>query len=292
MDQTMNITKEEILNVVKIKGPIIPLDIKRELQKGDTVIIGAYLSQLIHTGEVKITNVKIGGSPFYYTSNQQQKLEPLHQYLNEKDKRTYIKLKENKILRDKKLEPLERVSLRNTPDFSKKIIVSIQGEKEIFWRHFLITEEEGINIIKSRLTKKNTTPNTETKKIETPQKTKEEQTQPIKQTTLQTQEEQSEFEQKISTYFQKQEIIITEKEIVRKNSEYNFKIKIKTSLGLCEFYCKARNKKKIPDGDIAEAYLEGLIKRSPTVFITTGTVSKKSKEKITTHYKGLIIKEI
>jgi len=43
---------------------------------------------------------------------------------------------------------------------------------------------------------------------------------------------------------------------------------------------------------LSSAYLQGQIRRIPTVFITTGEVTKKAKEKIRTDYKGMIIKEI
>ncbi|MFT4260910.1 MAG: hypothetical protein ACMXX9_00575 [Candidatus Woesearchaeota archaeon] len=294
----MNITKEEILSVVKDKGPIIPLDIKRALNKGDSMIIGAMLSQLINSGEVKITNVKLGSSPFYYVKEQLEKLEELSEYLNEKDKRAYNLLREEKVLRDNKLEPIERVSLRNIPDFSKKLVVSISGEKEIFWKYYLLSDNQGVEVIKQKIIpQKQIAKKQEEKKepqkpvqkepaVETKKEVKEQ------QKTLEDDNDRSEFENMLRTYFDAQGIIVVKKEVVRKNSEYDFNIRLRTALGDAEFYCKARNKKKVPDGDIADAYLQGLIKRSPTVFITNGEVAKKSKDKLKTHYKGLIIKEI
>jgi hypothetical protein len=290
----MNITKEEILEVVKAKGPIIPLDIKRELGKGDSFVIGAMLSQLISTGEVKITNVKIGGSPFYFYKGQEEKLETLSQYLNEKDRRAFNLLKEKKVLRDNKLEPLERVSQRNIPDFSKKLVISISGEKEIFWKYYLLSDNEGVEIIKTNLRPKSQ-PEPQKEKQEQKVIPKKEEPAQVpfkeKQKTL-AEEDLSEFEIMLRKYFDAQEILIVEREVIRKNSEYEFTIKMKTPLGFAEFYCKARNKKKVPDGDIADAYLQGLINRSPVVFITNGEVAKKSKEKLKTNYKGMIIKEL
>ncbi len=286
----MNIKKEDILKVVQEKGPMIPLDIKRALQKGDSMIIGALLSQLINIGEIKFTNVKMGSSPFYYVKGQEQKLSALSQYLNEKDKRVFNKLKEKKILRDKELEPLERVGCRTIVDFSKKLVVSIGGEKEIFWKYFLLTDQEGIEAIKEQLR-----PRSEQSQKE-PEPVKKEsvasQEPKPKQKTLQDSEDKSEFETRIMNYFNNQNIKVIERNVIRKNADYEFMIRLNTALGETEFFCKARNKKKISDGDISEAYLESLIKRSPVVFVTFGEVAKKAKEKIKTHYKGMIIKEI
>jgi hypothetical protein len=101
-----NIPKEKVLEIVK-QGPTYPAKIAKQLGSGgDTMLIGAILSTLISTGEVKVSSLKIGGTPLYYTPDQESKLEDFLDYLNEKDKRTFDLLKEQKILQDSEQDPL------------------------------------------------------------------------------------------------------------------------------------------------------------------------------------------
>lgn len=79
--------KEQVLKIVKEKGPIIPNLIKRETG-GDTFLVGAVLSELLGEGLIRISNTKIGNSPTYYCQGHEFKLLNLKKYLNEKDQRT------------------------------------------------------------------------------------------------------------------------------------------------------------------------------------------------------------
>ncbi len=291
---------EKIYGVVKEKGPIMPLQIKKEIGDGDSMIIGAHLSQLINNKKIKITHVKQGSSPFYYVLGQEQKLEVLTQYLNEKDRRTYQLLKEKKILRDKTQEMLIRVSCRNIPDYAKQINVNINGVKELFWKHYLLSDEDAVQEIKNFFKKKeDSAPVTS----QPSQKNIQEQKKPVvksetaqetrtAQKSLAEPTDKSEFENKTRKFFEENNIKIIEREMIRKNSEYEFIISMQTPMGGSKYFLKARNKKKCNDGDLSEAYLRGTIKRLPTVFLTTGEVAKKSIDKLETDYKGLMIKKI
>lgn len=145
------VSDDDLLQAVRSRGPILPMEIRSVLGKGDSITIGAALSSTVSRGQVKITNVKRGGSPFYYVPGQEHNLEKLGEFLNEKDKRTFHYLKEKKIIRDREEEPLTRVSLRNIPDFAKKVIRFINGEEEIFWRWFLVPEDEALYLIEKKL---------------------------------------------------------------------------------------------------------------------------------------------
>ncbi|NTV23882.1 MAG: hypothetical protein HGA85_05945 [Nanoarchaeota archaeon] len=144
------IDKNQVLALVKARGPIIPRDVVKILG-GDTFFTGAFLSTLVDSKEIKISSAKIGGSPVYYVEGQEQKLEILYKFLNEKDKRSYDLLKQLKIIRDSEAEPLLRVSLRNIKDFAKPIEVTLGGTKEIFWRWYLIPVQEAERQIRNQL---------------------------------------------------------------------------------------------------------------------------------------------
>ena len=90
------ISKENVLSFVKLKGPILPREAVKEFG-GDTFILGAVLSQLVDSKEIKISHSKIGGSPVYYTMGQEQRLQELYSYLPAMEKRAFDMLKNQKI---------------------------------------------------------------------------------------------------------------------------------------------------------------------------------------------------
>ena len=267
--------KEQVLEFVRNKGPSIPIDIKKELGS-NTTLIGAMLSELASNNLIKVTSVKKGGSPFYYVKEQEEKLEELYEFLNEKDKKTCFLLKKEKILFDDTQSPLERVSLRQIKDFAKNLEINFYGEKRILWKYYLVSNLEVENLLKERFGKKNK----DQKKKPTPLKKSK------------TKEETFIFLEKIRSYFQSKNIEITSEEIIRASSEIDFKVKIPTTIGSMEYYCKAKRKKKCNDGDLSTAYVKGLSMNLPVLFITTGNVTKKAKEMIGKEFKGLILKEI
>ena len=146
-----NIPKEKILEIVKL-GPTFPSKIAKALGNGaDTMLVGAILSTLISTGDVKVSTVKIGGTPLYYIPDQESKLEDFINYLNEKDKITFRLLKEQKILQDSTQDPLIRVSLRIIKDFAKSFEVNYQNKKITFWRFYNITLQEANSLAQNIL---------------------------------------------------------------------------------------------------------------------------------------------
>ncbi len=136
------IPREKVLAVIEKLGPVQPVDVRRELHEGDSMLIGAILSEMVANGMVAISKTKRGGSPFYYDPAKPQTLDLIAQFLGEKDRRTYDLLKEQGILREDSLEPLTRVSLGNIPDFSRRFTVALNGTDVAFWRHHLVPEEE------------------------------------------------------------------------------------------------------------------------------------------------------
>jgi len=305
------VSTDDVLRAIQMRGPLMPLDVRKFLGKGDSITIGATLSQLTASGKVKVTNLKRGGSPFYYVLGQEPKIENLYNNLKEKDQRTFHLLKEKKILRDKTQDPLIRVSLREIKDFSRMFNVTVNNEQETFWRYYLISEQEAIRILKEQYApKKQAVP--EKKEESKPVEKKTEVSKPREskpKREKQEREEQKSLDPKyeepnifetvdddflstLKKFFDKNEIEVKEARIIRKGSEYDFVIEMKTPMGTAEYFCKAKSKKKCNDGDLSTAYLQGQSRRTPTVFITTGEVNKKARENMKTRYKGMLLKEI
>ena len=90
--------QQKILFLVKSKGPLLPSQINKELNV-DVLFASAMLSELVDRKLLRLSKAKIGGSPVYYAQGQESKLDILYPYLNEKERRAYDLLKENKVLR-------------------------------------------------------------------------------------------------------------------------------------------------------------------------------------------------
>jgi hypothetical protein len=144
MPGLQKIPKADIMGAIAKIGPSQPIDIRKELKQGDSFLIGAMLSELVSDGSLQISKVRRGGGPFYYDPTTPERLDQISQYLNEKDRRTYAMLKEQKVMREDAQDPLVRVGLKNMPDFSK----ALEIDGVIYWRYFLTSEEDATNIVK------------------------------------------------------------------------------------------------------------------------------------------------
>jgi len=151
-----SITKENVLESVRRRGPSIPLDLFRELG-GDTLLMGAYLSELYQSNVLKKSSVKIGGSPLYYLDDQREQLQNFSKYLNEKDRRTFDLLKDKKVLKDLDQTPLIQISLRNIKDFSIPLLVKINGLEEQFFKWYLFSNDEATEEIRKIISGSNKT---------------------------------------------------------------------------------------------------------------------------------------
>jgi len=141
---------EKILSLISQKGPVIPADVSKEL-KINQLFSSALLSELSEDGKIKISHVKIGGSPLYYLVGQEEKLQEYSKKLPEKEQKAFTLLKDNKILADPELDPLYRVTMRQIKDFAKPLQVEVQGEPVIFWKWYLLTNQEAETIIRSKI---------------------------------------------------------------------------------------------------------------------------------------------
>jgi chemotaxis protein histidine kinase CheA len=142
--------RETILSFIQTNGPVLPSKIAK-LIKTNQIFASAHLSELVDSKKLKISNTKIGGSPVYYLEGQEARLQELYDNLNPKDKEAYNQLKQNKVLKDDELSPLTRVSMRSIKDFAVPIYVTYENQKILFWKWYLLSNEEVQDIIGSYL---------------------------------------------------------------------------------------------------------------------------------------------
>jgi len=141
----INKNHEKILEVIKERGPSLPVQIARVLGMS-SLFISAFLSELASEKRIKISHLKVGGSPLYYLEGQEEQLEPFYKYLHPREAETFLILKKHNILKDSEQDPAIRVALRSIRDFS----IGFRHNHEIYWRYVLIPEQEAIQLLKPK----------------------------------------------------------------------------------------------------------------------------------------------
>jgi len=140
------ITADQVFEYIRETGPVLPKDISAHFGI-DTLFASAYLSELSSKGMVQVSNIKVGGSPLYYTSDQKEKLSVYRENLHEKEQKTYEFLKSAKVLEDLSLDLVDRVALRKMKDYAIPLNVVMGYEKRLFWKFFTVSDGEAQQII-------------------------------------------------------------------------------------------------------------------------------------------------
>lgn len=290
-------TRDKILELIKAKGPVFPSQISKEI--GSNILMAsAHLAELTASGKLKISTLKVGGSPLYYLSGQEDMLQRFTSNLNDKEKKAYDLLQQNKILRDSEQEPVIRVALREIKDFAIPLNVNFNSNKEIFWKWQLATDAEAEQLIKSKLgiekqeEKKIEEQKEEPKKVEQQQLKEIADKQKKSKEKKPRKEKEDDFLINITRFFEKNRIKVINSEIIKKNSEIDFIIEIPSVVGNLQYYCKAKNKKRISDSDLSNAYVKGQLKRLPVIVLSTGELSTKAREMLGKDLNNLTFKQI
>ncbi|MBN2454290.1 hypothetical protein JXB11_01965, partial [Candidatus Woesearchaeota archaeon] len=222
----------------------------------------------------------------------------------------YDLLKERRVLKDRALTPVIRVALREINDFAKPLEVTIGESKQIFWKWYLLGKEETESLIKEALglSKKVEAPAPPPQhpapKEKIPEKIVPEKPAPIQQKIPEKPKEAIKPEPvqeklapakpkpaakpkkqpaKASTllndtlnFFEKSGIEVLEQGVLKKNSEFEFVIKMPTPVGEVKYYCVAKSKKRCSDSDLSAAFAQGDMRKLPVLFISPGELTKKA----------------
>tara|TARA_Y100000310_G_C20689449_1_gene821246 strand:- start:331 stop:1320 length:990 start_codon:yes stop_codon:yes gene_type:complete len=321
--------KDQVLSYVKRAGPVLPVKVKKSVGTS-TLFISALLSELTSGKQIKISKAKIGGSPLYYALGQEEKLGTmLRDHLKEFPKKAFDLLQEHKVLRERDQEPAIRVALKEIPDFAKPIPLNIKGNVENFWKWYLVKDDEAKELIEGILQKlygeaKPETPIPEEPKAEEPKQqelpkpvkeepkvelVKEElveekpkvEPEPVKEEPVEEEPKQAklpkpqiqdDFAKTVIAYLNENNINIENITVVRKNREINFLVKIPTDIGNLAYMVKAKNKKKLNEGELLLAFTEAQNEKLPLIFLTNGETTKKAQEYMIKNMKGLVFKRL
>lgn len=302
-----------IINLVKIRGPILPIHASKETGQ-NLLLTGAFLSSLVSDKTLRISNLKVGGSPLYYLPGQEAMLENFIKFLNNKEREAYAMIKEKKVLKDNDLNPDIRVAIKNIKDFAKSFSLNSQPN-EIFWRFFSVNDQEletemnNYRMIKTPAPEekieiqKQTESISEIKpeiKIEEPKPAEAEIEEPKIEQVL----DEKLLEKKIETIFEKtpekthvktrkpraklqsdkflEEIkpLLTGKnlEIVKIEKSDKKEITLIAKQNEKEIFILALNKKRIEESDLLKAFRKSQVLKLPYLILSKGEMPKKLKE--------------
>jgi len=225
----------------------------------------------------------------------------LKSHVGERRREALELLQEKSVLRDRDCLPYERVALRELPDFAKPVKFIIQDVEELFWKWHMLPDEEAKakieavvekiyapkkeEVVKAPVTKEDVAPKKVPEKKPVKKKVKKKK---VKQTTLSGKEKKVDnFEQSVIEYLEKKNVKILDKRVLRKNTEMNFIVQIASEVGALSYYVKARNKKRLIEGDLLLAFTEGQNMKMPTLFITQGNITKKANAYMEKNLPGM-----
>jgi len=282
--------QDKLKQIISIKGPVIPSDVHSQIGS-DLLMASALMAEMVSKGTLKISSVKIGSSPLYYLPGQEEKLQGFSKYIHEKEKKAYELLKEKNVLRDSVLEPVVRVALRAIKDFAVPLRVNYKDKSEIFWRWYLLPNEEAEKIIEKSLGVKDTKGVKEVKKEKTEEKQKELKKTEIKREPKKIEKTTFIFD-KLYEYFNKNKISIISKEINKRKTGGDLIVEVPSPVGNIKYFCRVNDKKKTNDSDLASAFVQGQQNKLPVLYITSGQLTKKAKEMLNKEFKGMNIKQL
>ena len=258
--------KEKIILILRKNGPSLPVHIAKEIESS-ILFTSAFLSELASEKRIKISHMKVGNSPLYYLSRQEQLLEKSSHYLKSKEKEAFTLLKEKRFIKDSEQDPAIRVALREIKDFA----IPFKKDEEIFWRYFTI-------------------PITEFKIAEKPKKIEKEKTEKTldifdasgkRERTKRTRKKKiSKTSQKERNFFNKVKEFLSEKSTelidIISFSKNEIVLRVKDTGG--EKIVIAYNKKRISDNDIIKAAKKSAGFNLPYIVLSLGEPLKKVKE--------------
>lgn len=94
----------------------------------------------------------------------------------------------------------------------------------------------------------------------------------------------------VDEYFSGKDIEVLEGNMVKRNQEYEFLVKIPSKIGKVKFFVQFKNKKTINEGDFGLAQVAAAGKRLPLLFLTNGNVTAKARQYAESN--GIVVERI
>lgn len=142
--------KSFIVELIKNEGPVLPSGISKKVNM-TLLFTSALLSEMVADKTLKISYLKIGGSPLYYLPGQENLLEKHINHLNAQEKESFEMLKQHNVIMEETLDPVHRVAIKSIKDFASSVTISVEGKERTFWKIYSLSLEESQEKIKQLL---------------------------------------------------------------------------------------------------------------------------------------------
>ena len=308
-------THDKIVSVLKEKGPSLPINVAKVVGMS-SLFVSAFLSEMVGEKKIRVSHLKVGGSPLYFLEGQENRLEDFFKYLPSREADAFLMLKERKVLKDAEQEPAIRVALRSIKDFS----VGFKKGDEIFWKYVSVSDNEireilGLNegFKKEPVKEQGEESVREEVRRESIRKEVKEIIDKVEGSVVEKSisvESQNEFHnplavsekpknQKLKSDFvlnvlkffnEKGFKIIKERDY--KVKEYNGIVQIRSELGPINFLTQAKDKKSISEIDLKKLLSVAQSIPLPAFMIYTGDLSKNAKECLNKYVNILKVKKL
>ncbi|MBI5804040.1 hypothetical protein HY450_02245 [Candidatus Pacearchaeota archaeon] len=287
--RSVNNSKDRIIAGIRLRGPSLPVQIAKDVGVS-LLFASAFLSELRAEGRIKISNMRVGSSPLYFLSGQEEKLENFFEYLNQREKEAFLLLKDKKILEDSEQTPIVRVALRSIKDFASPLRINIDGETRMFWKYFVLSDEESLDLLRKPIKEETLKSVSDEKEMRTEEEKQQEEIKPEKEkkkvVRKAVKKEESEFAKIVREYLTAKDIEILEV-FSEKKREFEAKIRIDNLFGKQEYYLFARDKKNVSENDFVVASQKANGIKMPVLVVSPGEMNKKAKEHLS-EWKNLV----
>lgn len=291
--------KQKILKIVEETGPILPTKLSKKVELSP-MFTSAILSELVNERKLDLSNMKVGSSPLYLLPNQKSRLEDHMDNITGIEKTALLRLRDEKILKDRELETPIKVALRSIKDFA----IPFKKGEEIFWRYAFAEEgkkleEEAANSFEDDKKKVQETPSTneliENKNGEEKKETINEEDSSEKKSSDLSNKMENIFEverpkktKKVSAdekFLETIRCFADDKGIKLKVVEEYTRKKVfaRIEMGERDYLLVAFDKKRVTNTDLLEAYKKAATLGIPYYVVCKGDPTKKLQEEIRAH---------
>ncbi len=245
--------KEKILEVVKLSGPVLPVEIVSKTG-GDSLVANAYLSDLVDDGQLKKSDERVGAVNLYFIEGQEDQVK---KRLNELDinltPRQFTKkpITKTKDIEDKQRNFVERLNKIEAEEKKRK---NENQKKSVitFTKKLISRAKEEVIPPKSIISPKPISKDSET---------------------IAKKNFDSFFEHAID-YLERGKL-----KIINENTESETcTVKAPSAVGTMNFHVRILEKKKLNKTDIAESYTAVIEKKMPVIILTSGEIAKTAKK--------------
>ena len=244
---------EKVEEYLRKNGPSHPVQVGKAIE-ADIFTSSAILQEMIADKRIERTIKKIGGSPLYFVPEHRQRArERVEESLGIVERKILEEIKQKGFVFQDELGAQARFILQELKDLLIPLKANIGGEERIIWKYYKVDNSSVERAILSGKFKK-----------QEEEKGREE----IRE---------RKGAEGVERLLEKINARLLEKKVIKKN-EINCIIERGDEIKQ-KYFLKIKNKKKISDSDISLAYMEGMNKKMPIIFATTGTLSKKAIEK-------------